>query len=528
MRRYCLTTVLTLTLLLHGTFSSAEPIDTSTWVGSNYTPAFCVNQVQMWHEFKPEVIDRELAAAKKYFGLNTLRVFLHNIPYDAEKEAFLDRIEQFLVICDRHGIKPGFVFFDDCWQHSGITLTQKPPVDGLIGGNWAACPQDVERTDENLPKFKAYVQDVIRAHRTDDRVLWWEIFNEPVMAAPYTIKLRNQGYQWAKELEPIQPVINCWDDSSETDLVDAHNYSANFAGWDRQADLNPSKGAIFTEAGARWYAGKGTSHGEPVEIIDWLKRRKAAGKTVPGVYLCWEVMVGNVNARWIWGAPSGAPEPTLPWCGLLWPDNTPVSLAEVEAVRSYTTGESRALFFDDFQDVPPRPERPNWTAYGSKALGNRGVFELQAEQKMVTGDTGWTDYVVETAAMLRAANSKAGLLVRANNPGPGADGVHGYYVGFTTKTLFLGKMNNNWKGLVAFDLTKLESKIEPGAWNLLRVAIQGNRIRVYLNRLHDDDGLRIDYTDATEPVPAGNIGLQANGGGVWFDNVVVLPIEELP
>ncbi|KKL63605.1 hypothetical protein LCGC14_2173430 [marine sediment metagenome] len=267
MRCNCLAIMLVLTLLLYGTFSSAESIDTSTWVGSNYTPAFCVNQVQMWHEFKPEVIDRELAAAKKYFGLNTLRVFLHNIPYNAEREAFLERIEQFLVICDRHGIKPGFVFFDDCWQHSGITLTQKPPVDGLIGGNWAACPQDVERTDENLPKFKAYVQDVIRAHRTDDRVLWWEIFNEPNMGLPYTVKLRKLGYQSAKELEPIQPVINCWDDSPETDLVDAHNYSANFAGWDRQADLNPSKGAIFTEAGARWYAGKGTSHGEPVEII---------------------------------------------------------------------------------------------------------------------------------------------------------------------------------------------------------------------------------------------------------------------
>ncbi len=507
---------------------SAERYDTSTWVGSNYTPAFCVNQVQLWHEFKPEVIDRELAAAKKYFGIKTLRVFLHNIPYNADKEDFLGNIEQFLAICDRHGIKPGFVFFDDCWQHSGITLTQKPPVDGLIGGNWAACPQDVERTDENLPKFKAYVQDVIRPHRTDDRVLWWEIFNEPKMALPYTVKLRKLGYQWAKQLDPIQPVTNCWDDSPETDLVDAHNYSANFAGWDRQADLNPNKGAIFTEAGARWYAGKGTSHGEPIEIVDWLKRRKEAGKTVPGVYLCWEVMVGNVNARWIWGSKPGTREPTIPWCGLLWPDGTPVSLAEAEAVRSHTTGEHRALLFDDFQNVPPRPERANWTEYGSNTPAGRGVFQMPPERRAVTGDTQWTDYVVETVAMLKDAGSQAGLLVRANNPGPGRDDVRGYYVGFTTTTLHLGKMNYNWKSLATFDLTKLESKVEPGAWNLLRVAIRGNRIRVYFNRLHDDDGLRIDYTDREEPVPSGNIGLQANGGGVWFDNVVVLPIEELP
>jgi len=514
---------------LAGALRSAEPQDTSNWVGSNYTPAFCVNQVQMWHEFEPDIIDRELAAASKYFGLNTLRVFLHNIPYDAEKDVFLDRIEQFLVICDRHGIKPGFVFFDDCWQHEGITLTQKPPVDGLIGGSWAACPQDIERTDENLPKFKAYIQDVIEAHREDDRVLWWEIFNEPNMAQPYTVKLRELAYQWAKELDPIQPVTNCWDDSPETDLVNAHNYTADFAGWDRQADLNPTKGAIFTEAGARWYAGRGTSHGEPIEIIDWLKRRKASGRAVPGVYLCWELMVGNVNARWIWGSPADTAEPTLPWCGLLWPDNTPVSLAEAEAVCAYTTGEHRALFFDDFQDVPSRPKRANWTEHGTQALGSGGVYQMVPGQKVVAGDTEWTDFVVETVAMLKDSKSLAGLLVRANDPGPGRDELRGYYIGFDATTLYLGKMNNDWKVLEAFDLTKLESKVEPGAWNLLRVAVEGNRIRVYFNRLHDDDGLRIDHTDTTEPViPSGNIGLQANDGDVWFDNVVVLPIEELP
>ena len=160
--------------------AAAGPHQTAGWVGSNYTPAYCVNQVQMWHDFRPEVIDRELAAAKRYFGINTLRVYLHNIPYDAEKEKFLANIEQFLVICQRHGIRPGFTFFDDCHRHEGISLdSPTEPVKGYHNGRWAACPQDRERTPENLPKFQAYVQDVIRAHARDERVLWWEIFNEP-------------------------------------------------------------------------------------------------------------------------------------------------------------------------------------------------------------------------------------------------------------------------------------------------------------------------------------------------------------
>ena len=105
------------------------------------------------------------------------------------------------------------------------------------------------RTEAKLPKIKAYVQDVIRAHRTDSRVLWWEIFNEPNKSNQYSEKLRKLGYRWAKELKPRQPVICCWDDSPETDIVDAHNYSDDFASWDRQADMNPAKGCVFTEAG---------------------------------------------------------------------------------------------------------------------------------------------------------------------------------------------------------------------------------------------------------------------------------------
>jgi len=91
---------------------------------------------------------------------------------------------------------------------------------------------------------------------------------------------------------------------------------------------------------------------------------------VPGVYLCWELMAGNSHCRWYWGTKDGTPEPPIPWCGLMWPDGSPVLLAEAEAIRAYTTGERRALFFDDFQDQPP-PRRAGWTHYGRAAAGSR-------------------------------------------------------------------------------------------------------------------------------------------------------------
>jgi len=508
---------------------AAEPFQTAGWVGSNYTPAYCVNAVQLWHEFKPEVIEKELAAAEKHFGVTTLRVYLHNIPYEAEKEKFLGNIEQFLAICQRHAIRPGFVFFDDCWNHKGVTLESPPPVKGRHNGRWAACPQDHQRTEQYLPKLKAYVQDVIRPHRDDRRVLWWEIFNEPKRQA-YSLKLRKLAYDWAKQLKPVQPVISCWNDNEATDIVDAHNYRADFAAWGKQAETAEAKGAVFTEAGARWYAPR-PSNGEPCEVIHWLRSRRAEGKYVPGVYLCWELMVGNSNCRWYWGTKDGTPEPTIPWCGLMWPDGTPVSLAEAEAVRSYTTGRRRAMFFDDFQDAPPLPKRPGWQSYGGRRADHSRVLPLSAGMKMIAGDADWTDYVLEGVVMLGEGTGNAGLVFRANDPGPGHDQIRAYYVGFDAKKLYLGKMNNNWQPLAAFDLAGLDCKVVPGVWNQIRVAAEGPRLRVWFNRMHPsadpDRGLRIDYTDKTAPILSGNVGVRTHHVSARFDNIVVLPIDAL-
>lgn len=508
-------------------------------VGANYTPAYAVNQVQFWHDFRPEVVETELAAARKHFGISTLRVYLHSLNFFEDKQSFLANLEQFLAICDRHGIRPGFVFFDDCHREEGIFL-DKPtePVMGWHNSRWAQCPQKRDRDSNNLEKFKPYIQEIVRSYRTDRRVLFWEIFNEPAPGAEYSDTLKRAGYRWAKEVEPLQPVLNChrskagWGDTDVTDIVDAHLYQADTPAWDRMADANAGKGAVITEAGARWI-GTRRNFGEPCGVMHWLERRRAARKSTPGVYLCWELMVGNSNCRWHWVDKPGAPEPTVPWCGLLWPDGAPVSLAEAEAARRYVTGERRALFFDDFQDAPPPSARAGWTTYGGGGQNGSGCLSLGPGMKMVAGEARWTDYVIEALVMLKAdARGNAGLVFRVNEPGPGHDQMRGYYVGFDTNKLHLGKMNHNWQPLAEFDLGKLDCRVVPGAWNQIRVAIEGARIRVWLNRMHPsadpDRGLRIDYTDRKDPILSGAVGVRAHLVPAWFDNVVVLPLTALP
>ena len=98
MKRYALITV-TLVVLGANTlgggqvYRSRSNPPTDGLVGANYTPAYAVNQVQFWHDFRPKVVEKELAAAQKYFGIKTLRVYLHNMNFNDEKDVFLANLE---------------------------------------------------------------------------------------------------------------------------------------------------------------------------------------------------------------------------------------------------------------------------------------------------------------------------------------------------------------------------------------------------------------------------------------------------
>ncbi|HEY9015246.1 MAG TPA: hypothetical protein VIM84_09310, partial [Gemmatimonadales bacterium] len=88
------------------TWYAAQP-----WlVGSNYVPRSAINQLEMWQEetFDPEQIDQEFGWAES-LGMNTMRVFLHDLPWQQDSAGFRKRIDQSLSIAARHRIRPIFV-----------------------------------------------------------------------------------------------------------------------------------------------------------------------------------------------------------------------------------------------------------------------------------------------------------------------------------------------------------------------------------------------------------------------------------
>ena len=148
--------------------------------GCNYVPASAVNQIEMWSEatWDPERIGRELGAARDVLGYNALRVYLHDAVWEAEGEAFLDRIDSFLAIADARGFSTLLVFFDDCW-HEPRPNPQGPPVPGVHNSGWARSPGKAKLLDRDTwPALELYVRAVVRRFAGDPRVLGWDIYNE--------------------------------------------------------------------------------------------------------------------------------------------------------------------------------------------------------------------------------------------------------------------------------------------------------------------------------------------------------------
>src|SRR6266566_5812614 len=76
-------------------------------IGSNFLPATAINELEMWQAdtFDPQEIDLELGWAEN-LGMNSMRVFLHDLLWQQDAAGFKSRIDQFLRIADKHHIKP--------------------------------------------------------------------------------------------------------------------------------------------------------------------------------------------------------------------------------------------------------------------------------------------------------------------------------------------------------------------------------------------------------------------------------------
>ena len=327
-------------------------------VGANYVPSDAINQLEMFQAatFNPALNDKELGLGES-IGMNTMRVFLQDQLWEQDPKGFTKRLDEFLAIAQKHHIRPLLVLFDSCWDPNPKLGPQHPPIPGVHNSGWVQSPGMKGITDPGYePKLQAYVEGVVGAFAKDDRILGWDIWNEPDNGneSSYPVKgpkskaelvavLLPRAFAWAREAHPTQPLtsgvwMGNWSDPqlegpvtkiqlSESDIITFHNYEWPEGFEARIKELQAyHRPIICTEYMAR---GAGSTFDNSLPIakkynvgaINW---GLVAGKTQ--TYLPWDS----------WQRPYVLIQPTVWFHEVFRQDWTPYRQHEVDLIRDLT------------------------------------------------------------------------------------------------------------------------------------------------------------------------------------------------
>lgn len=306
--------------------------------GCDYIPASAINQIEMWSAdtYDPARIDTELGWAEE-LGFNTMRVYLSSVVYAHDPEGLKTRLDDFLTICDKHGIRPVLVFFDDCWNPESAYEKQPDPKPGIHNSGWVQDPSVSLRADTTAlyPALEKYLKDIVGTFKDDQRVLLWDLYNEPGNSGhkETSIPLVKNAFRWAREAGPSQPLsVGVWNDSLKelnevqlalSDVTTYHNYSG---------DLEDQQNAIDTLK----------AYGRPVLNTEYMARTRGCTfqKVMPLLKennvaaINWGFVSGKTNTIFAWDTPlPEVEEPEVWFHDIFRQDHTPFSEEEIAVIK---------------------------------------------------------------------------------------------------------------------------------------------------------------------------------------------------
>lgn len=338
------------------------------WIcGFNFIPSSAVNFLEMWHpeSFDLPTIERELGWAGE-IGFNAIRVNLHSLVWEHDRAGLLDRLDRLMGVAARAGMTTVPCLFDDCGFGGAEPVfgPQPDPVPGVHNSRAVASPgRNVVIDPIRRAELEAYVRDVIGTFRSDPRVLFWDLYNEPGNRMEFgaggfsrygghleehALQLMEHAFAWARAEAPEQPLtVAAW--TTPVPGEDAHPYQTEV---DRTALVQSD---IITFH-AYWNAA------QVERFIDYLS-------VLDRPMLCTEWMARAVDSRikdqlqlfhdrkvgcFQWGLVRGRTQTHLPWPAdlvtahggspdrsiwfhdLLYEDGRPYDPGEIEKIRTLT------------------------------------------------------------------------------------------------------------------------------------------------------------------------------------------------
>lgn len=246
---------------------------------------------------------------------------------------------------------------DSVWDPFPAPGRQPQPRPGIHNSGWVQSPGAIALQDpRQYARLERYVKAVVGAFARDERVLAWDVWNEPdnTNGGSYgasepdnkvelVVRLLPQVFAWARAAGPTQPLTSgVWKgDYSSDDKLDsvqriqlAESDVISFHSYDSPAEI---------EKRTQWLQ----QFGRPIICTEYMAR--ANGSTFQGILpIARRYNVGAIN----WGLVVGKTQTHLPWDSWQQPyvgrqpkvwfhevfhaDGRPYSQEEVELIRRLT------------------------------------------------------------------------------------------------------------------------------------------------------------------------------------------------
>ena len=340
-----------------------EWYDKLPWlVGTNFNPSTSINQLEFWQAatFDTKTIDRELGWSAD-LGMNLHRVYLHNLLWEQDSLGFLKRLDTYLSLAEKHKIKTMFVLLDDVWHPVPKLGKQPDPIPHVHNSGWVQAPGAEILGDTTRHKeLEGYIKGVTSHFANDERVLVWDVYNEPdnVAGQPgrkelevkdkqkYSLLLLKKVMKWVREVNPSQPLttgiwrgnIDHWGTPDSLPAVDkfmiGNSDVISFHAYDGNMDDVRRKIVELKK------------YGRPLLCTEYVAR--GGGNTFETVM---PILKANKIAAINWGFVSGKSNTIYPWISwdstfvrepkiwhhdILRQDGTPYSQDEVELIKALT------------------------------------------------------------------------------------------------------------------------------------------------------------------------------------------------
>ena len=293
--------------------------------GTNFLPSDCINRLDMWQSFGREehlkTAETELKLSEET-GFNTVRLWCNFDVYYKEPEEFMQTLESYISLCAKY--------------HHSVMLVLAYEEDLPYGDKFAAKElgaqkeyynhfnRDYELQDKLMaehaykhyteypeikPIFMEMVERVVKKYRADNRILAWNIENEPGAAiGERSIPLLRELFALVRSLDPVQPLAAdvYWGVRENGELkneVEKTAYAlSDFISFHSYSKYEKFLTGIYT---LKKYFRR------PIIVTEWLNR--CNHNTVQEIYPL--MMIERVGC-YCWGFVQGKTYTTEPWDGL--------------------------------------------------------------------------------------------------------------------------------------------------------------------------------------------------------------------